>query len=149
MSNTTLDENEIINILSKGTLKTPLFTLEGLECKAKCVKCYDADTIHIVLYFNGKLQRFVCRLMGIDSAEIRSKNSVEKIHAKAGRDYLKEKILNNIIDIECFEFDKYGRLLIDIYYNGENMNDAIITKGYAYKYTGGKKKKFEEWYTVK
>ena len=136
---------DIIEILNKGSLKTPLFSLDGLECKAKCVKCYDADTIHIVIYINGKLQRHVCRLMGIDSAEIRSKNILEKKHAKAGRDFLKEKILDKIIDIECFDFDKYGRLLVDVYKDGENINNVIINKGYAYKYIGGRKKKFEEW----
>jgi hypothetical protein len=27
----------------------------------------------------------------------------------------------------------------------KSINDMIVTKGYAYEYTGGKKKPFEDW----
>ena len=37
-------------------------------------------------------------------------------------------------------FDKYGRILIDIYLeNNETVSDNLIKGGYAKKYTGGTK----------
>ena len=133
------------NLLENGSLKTPLFTLNDINCTAKCVKCYDADTIHIVIYHGNKLQRFVCRLIGIDSAEIRTSNMKEKAHAIKARDYLSDLILNKLISIQCGKFDKYGRLLITIFYNDENINEKLVTLKYAYKYDGKTKQTFEEW----
>ena len=133
-------------LLDNGSLETPLFTLSGLKTEAKCVKCYDADTIHIVIYLNNSLQRFVCRLVGIDSAEIKSKNASEKEAAIKARDYLKEMILDKLINVECGKFDKYGRLLITIIYNDMNVNEHLVEKKHAYKYDGKTKREFDEWY---
>lgn len=145
-SNIVNNNQELDNyLLETGSLDTPLFTLEGRNCKAKCVKCYDADTIHIVIYYGNQLQRFVCRLLGIDSAEIRTSNKSEKEHAIKARDYLSNLILNKIIDIKCNKFDKYGRLLITIYYNDININEQLVQLNYAYEYDGKTKKEFSEW----
>ena len=133
------------NLLESGSLETPLFTLNGLKFTAKCVKCYDADTIHIVIFYGKKLQRFVCRLVGIDSAEIKSHNEKEKEHAITARNYLQELILNKLIIVECGKFDKYGRLLITIYHNDININTHLVDKKYAYEYDGKTKREFEEW----
>jgi endonuclease YncB( thermonuclease family) len=133
------------NLLENASLNTPLFTLNGLKFTAKCVKCYDADTIHIVIFYNGIFQRFVTRLIGIDSAEIKTHNEKEKQHAIKARDYLKDLILDKLILIECNKFDKYGRLLITVYYNDLNINDELVTLKYAYKYDGKTKQSFDEW----
>ena len=98
------------DIFEQGHVKTPLFSLEGQTMIAKVVKVYDADTIHIVLPLFNKLMKFKTRFIGIDSAEIRSKNPDEKIHAKKARDILKSKIHDKLVRVECGEFDKYGRL---------------------------------------
>jgi endonuclease YncB( thermonuclease family) len=138
-------ENTHEYLMEHGTLQIPLFTLSGLQLDAKCVKCYDADTIHIVIHLNNKLQRFVCRLIGIDSAEIKSKNNNEKEAAIKARDYLKDMILNKIINVECGKFDKYGRLLITIFYEDKNVNEHLVEKRHAYKYDGKTKREFDEW----
>ena len=132
-------------LLENGTINTKLFTLENLKCNAKCVKCYDADTIHIVIYFGNELQRFKCRLIGIDSAEIKSKNEKEKQHAIKAKEYLEKLILDKIIFVHCGLFDKYGRLLINIYYNDKNINTHLIDMKYAYAYDGKTKKDFNDW----
>jgi endonuclease YncB( thermonuclease family) len=97
--------------LRQQTIDTPLFTLNGQTHWAKCVKCYDADTIHIVIELNHVFVRFRCRLQGIDTAEIRSANPDEKTHARTARDWLSGMILDKLIIVRCGEFDKYGRLL--------------------------------------
>ena len=164
------------DLLAQQTLQTPLFTLRGQTHWAKCVKCYDADTIHIVIAFNNTFARFRCRLQGIDTAEIRSKNPTERQHARTARDWLKSVILNRIIMVNCGEFDKYGRLLVNVYVAGDgdlageqqgeqhgggpekqnietvdvlscrNINQELIALNYAYVYDGGKRRCFEEWY---
>lgn len=152
--------------LAEQTLDTPLFTLNGQIHTAKCVKCYDADSIHVVIALHGTFTRFRCRLKGIDTAELRSKNSHEKTYAKESRDYLKTIIMNKIVTIHCYEFDKYGRLLVDVYYHDSNhaqaqhskqkggeqdsqplhINSHLVDCGYAYFYYGGKRLSFENWH---
>lgn len=71
-------------------------------------------------------------------------------------DLSKSKIQNlinsnkKIIKIRCEEFDKYGRLLASLFSNDSNdsdkdisFNEILIKEGYAYKYEGGTKKKFD------
>ena len=50
--------------------------------------------------------------------------------------------MNNIVTVECFDFDKYGRLLVEIFIDNESINNWLIEKGYAKKYGGGKKSKW-------
>lgn len=70
-----------------------------------------------------------------------------------------QNLINNnkkIIQIKCEEFDKYGRLLASLFGNVSNdsndsnksneslsFNEILIKEGYAYKYEGGTKKKFD------
>ena len=59
------------------------------------------------------------------------------------RDLLREKILDKVVTLKCGELDKYGRLLIDITYENENINKWLIDNNYAYEYTGGTKKSWD------
>lgn len=118
------------------------FSLDGYIIDAKIVKIYDGDTVHSIFEYNNKLYKWVCRLDGIDTPEIKSKNPKEKEAAIKTRDFLKEKILDKIVKINCKKFDKYGRLLIEIYCDNDNINNLLIEKNYAKKYDGGTK---EEW----
>ena len=65
--------------------------------------------------------------------------------AKAARDYLKSLIMNEdqLIYIKCHDFDKYGRLLGEIFLNQsdtKSVNEMMVENGYGYAYHGGKKK---------
>ena len=84
--------NNIIKDLEKLDDKTNILSLNGLNTIAKCTKCYDADTVHLVIPYNKSYYRWTCRLEEIDSAEIKSKNKVEQEHAIRSRDYLKSLI---------------------------------------------------------
>jgi endonuclease YncB( thermonuclease family) len=101
--------------LMKQNRKTTKFSLNGKIFLAKCVKCYDADTIHVVFHIFNQFSRFTCRLFGIDTAEIKSKDELEKKYAITARDYLRNLILDKLIIIKCGEFDKYGRLLVTLF----------------------------------
>ena len=130
-------------VFRNATLKTPLFGLKGKTKWAKVVKVYDGDTIHVVFYLGFKLYRWKCRLLGIDTPEIKTKSEIEHAAAIKAKEKLSDLILNKIITIECNNFDKYGRLLITVYKSRVNINKFMVRQGYAYEYDGGTKQNFD------
>jgi endonuclease YncB( thermonuclease family) len=48
-----------------------------------------------------------------------------------------------LIHVECYKFDKYGRLLVVLFNNNKSINDTLIKEGFAKKYDGGTKELFE------
>lgn len=157
---------------SKIDNKVKQFSLSGKKYIGKCVDVYDGDTIKVVFAVDGMddVYRWNCRINRVDTPEIRTKNKKEKEFAKVVRDKLREKILNKLVIVDCLDFDKYGRLLAEIYHseslqlekdnsisnnfgkvineelkkNCENISDFLIKNEYAKPYDGGKKTK---WFT--
>jgi len=167
------------------------FTLKDKYFYAKIVNVYDSDTCKAVFFLNNELVKYNIRLKGIDSPEIRPPSSdvyreYQILEAKKSRNRLIQlctdckldletkltktkiqKIINEntkIIKLKCYEFDKYGRLLADLYNidskisndsndsndsnesnesNEININKKLIDEGYVYEYIGGTKKKFD------
>ena len=131
---------------SNATNKTKIFNFEERVCQGKVVDVYDGDTVKIVFPLTDKeperLYRWNCRLINVDTPEIRTRNLKEKEYGKQVRDRLREKILNNIVDVHCKDFDKYGRLLVEIFYEIVSINKWLIENNYAKVYDGGKKSKW-------
>jgi len=121
------------------------FSFKGEEKEAKVVDIYDGDTIKIVFTLNGKLYKFNCRIQHVDTPEIRTRNKVEKEYGLKVRDKLKEKILGKVVNVVCDDFDKYGRLLIDIKLENILISEWLISNNYAFSYDGGKKKDWGEY----
>lgn len=113
--------------------------------KCKVIKVYDGDTITVAAYLKGQKQcyRFSVRLRGIDSPEIKTHNDQEKLAAIKSRDSLSGKILNEIIYLENIGTEKYGRLLANVMFKGENMNKWMLDNKLAVPYDGGKKVAFK------
>jgi len=120
------------------------FGFDGETKEAKVVDVYDGDTCKVVFPVLRKLYKFNCRIQGVDTPEIRTRDLAEKEFGKKVRDELRKKILNKVVTIHCGEFDKYGRLLIDIQCKNENQNISkwLIDNNYAFAYDGGTKKKW-------
>lgn len=133
-------------ILEQMTSKTNKFSLNGYKTFAKCVHVYDGDTIHVVFKMpnSNECYKWIIRMMGIDTPEIKTKNTYEKQLATKARDFLRNLILDKMIIVECLDFDKYGRLLGDLYIEGNEMSlsNQLIVKGYAKAYDGGTKSKW-------
>jgi micrococcal nuclease len=141
----TLNKNDC-HILEQFTSKTNKFSLNGYKTFAKCVHVYDGDTIHVVFKMpnSNDCYKWVIRMMGIDTPEMKTKNTYEKQLAIKARDFLRDLILDKIIVVDCLDFDKYGRLLGDLYVEGNEMtiSNQLIEKGYAKAYDGGTKTKW-------
>ena len=174
-----LTSEQIDNLINQKDKNISNFSLENKIFYGKIVDVYDADTCKVIFYLNNDIVKFTIRLKGVDSPEI--KPPIKDIHrnyqiiaAKQSRNRLiqlstdcnieiedesKKSIIQKIIDnnkkiikIKCFEFDKYGRLLADLYdsennnfdaNNSKSFNDILIDENYAYRYDGGTKQKFD------
>ena len=134
---------------------TPMMSFEGETKEAKIVSVYDGDTVKVVfpIYYKvrginviGKFMKWNCRLEGVDTPELRTRDKKEKEYGYLVRDELRKIILNRVVNINCGKFDKYGRLLIDINTKeGLNIKTWLISNNYAFAYDGGTKQSWSEY----
>jgi endonuclease YncB( thermonuclease family) len=144
---------------------TPYFSLNGKECWGRVVQLYDGDTMKVVIKLFDGHYKFNCRLNGIDTCEMKSKDPENKLKAIKARNrvlqlvnkaasvqldknYAKKEI-DHIFEsnvclvwIKCGQFDKYGRLLCRIYEtdkSDKSVGDILIEEKLAYAYDGGTK----------
>ncbi len=128
--------------LIQQTKQTSLFTLNGFKTEAKVVHVYDGDTIHIVFKYFDNFYKWNCRISHVDTPELRTKNEEEKRKGYEVRDKLRELILDKIVNVHCLEFDKYGRLLVEVYMDDIYVNQWLIDNNLAKQYEGGTKEKW-------
>lgn len=124
------------------------FSLNGYKTWAKVVKVYDGDTITCVFFVNDKPFKFRCRFSNLDCAEKTSLDPAEVIYANKTIDRLNCLIGNDLVYLNCNRFDKYGRVLVDVFKNPKDkfsFNQILLGEGLAYNYGGGLRKKFREW----
>lgn len=150
-----------------------VYSLDSIKTIGKVVDMYDGDTCKIVLLVNGELQKYNCRLMGLDTPEmkppVKKENREKEIeHAHKCRNRLLQLVTsceiqdisqiikrkqvakmletnNKLIHIKCYDFDKYGRLLVNLFTDEtyeQNVNQILISENYAKSYDGGKKNVF-------
>ena len=129
------------------TEKVPEFSLKNEVKKAKVVSVYDGDTIRVVFPILNKLYKWNCRITGVDTPELRTRDELEKKYGYEVRDKLRDKILDKVVTVKCGDFDKYGRLLIDIYCDNEtrSVSNWLIENKYAFAYNGGIKQKWSDF----
>jgi endonuclease YncB( thermonuclease family) len=163
--------NETIKILENiNNDDIDLFTLNGQTFLGKVVEIYDGDTCKIVLSNNNNLQKFNCRLIGLDTPEMKPSldkpnRELEILNANKCRNrllqlttncnceiesVLKKQELKNLLKlnkklltVKCYDFDKYGRLLVELVSdNNKLINKILLEEGYAKAYDGGTKESF-------
>lgn len=129
-------------MLSDQTDAVCAFSLKGYKTDAKVVKVYDGDTIHVVFHYFDKFYKWTCRISHVDTPELRTKDLEEKKKGYEARDKLRELIFEKTVQLTCQDFDKYGRLLVEIEIEGVKVDEWLIQNGYAKKYEGGTKEKW-------
>ena len=110
--------------------------------RAHVLEVYDGDTmtVNVDLGFGMSLNKLKIRLLGIDTAEMKSKDETLKHKAVAARDWLRSKCLDEDVYLESIGLDKYGRWLAKIHLkDGLCCNDELLKNGLAVSYNGGTK----------
>ncbi len=128
---------ELINLNPKD-IET--FSLKNIKTLLRVIKVIDGDTITGIYKFKDEFYKSNFRIIGVDTPEIHSKIKEEKRAAINAKKYLEELLLDNIVNVEFLDYDKYGRILINIFINNITVSSLLIAGGYAYEYTGGKKR---------
>lgn len=120
-------------------------TKEPTYCftRAKVIKVYDGDTFWVAAKYHEEVLRFKCRLYGVDCPEIRTNDLNEKARAIEARDYVRETILDKIVDIKVLNHtrvngkyikSKYGRLLVKVNINGKDLANELLKRNMAIPY---------------
>ncbi len=109
---------------------------------AKVISVYDGDTLNLSIDLGmGISYNARCRLEGLDTPELKSKDASERQAAAASRDSLLKLVEGkNLLVKSMAKPDKYGRLLVRIWTeDGNCVNDTMLSGGGALPYDGGKK----------
>lgn len=150
----------------KYDIHTPHFSLCNLNLIGRLVDIIDGDSLAIILPVFNNYYKYNIRLSGIDTCEMKSKNIENKQKALIARTALlnlvmdgnypitlTKKEIQHILDkdtvfvwVECLEFDKYGRLLANIYKfdklkltkveNSFSFSEFLLQNKLAYPYSG-------------
>lgn len=161
-----MKNNLITSLKNCDVNKIVYLSLNGLKTFAKVINVKDGDTIEVIIFNFNNFYKYNIRLSGIDTCETRSKNDlvknigikakyrlIEILTQKKFENLKKEDIKdifhkeNIIVWVECFDFDKYGRLLANIFTYDENkdkigkksISDILVDEKLAYRYDGGLK----------
>lgn len=124
-----------------------LFNFKGKKCLAKIVDVYDGDTFTAVFKYRNEFIKYNFRTYGYDSPEMRPLKSKpdrdeEKIAAIKAREAFKSVTdwENTLITLDMLGFDKYGRILVNVYKKKLHINKWMIDNGHGYEYHGGTKR---------
>lgn len=143
-------------------INTPYLSLNGLVTEARVVSVYDGDTLTLVIPFKNDYYKFNCRMMGIDTCEIKSKLQKNKDTAIRARNRVlqllgvpindidialtRPKIQNMLAErvytcwIKCYDTEKFGRTLVDVRVapdmTSQTIAQILINEKLAYEYKG-------------
>jgi micrococcal nuclease len=120
------------------------------EYRCTVLRVVDGDTVDvdIDLGFAVWLKKERVRIMGIDTPESRTRDSVEKLFGIAAKNRLGE-ILGETVILRTQKpgksDEKFGRILGDfILKDGRMVTEILIEEGHAVPYSGGSKEETQE-----
>ena len=113
-----------------------MFSVSALaRTDVKYIKNYDGDTIT----FNvGKV-----RVLGIDTAELRSKKPCEKEFGKIAQAFVQKelKTAKQIYLTNNEKRDIFGRILARVHYDGKDLSQVLLDQKLAVAYVPKKRRK--------
>ena len=133
---------------------TPYVSYENIKQLVKILRVVDGDTVDAAMYHQEtkRIFKYRIRMYGIDTPESKPlKSNPDREQEMAAAKMSKQAIIdkmqenNNLVVVQLYKPDKYGRLLGTFYgKNGENINDWMVRQGHAIAYFGKTKKSFSE-----
>ena len=108
---------------------------------AQVVRVIDGDTFEAAAQiWLGEAVDVHVRIDGIDAPELHGKCPEERERAAAARDYLANRIGDGQVQLSQVRYDKYGgRVDAVVRDAGGDVGTAMIRKGYARPYSGGRR----------
>ena len=135
--------NDRRRLLKLDPTEIARFSFNGVEKNARIYKVYDGDTCTLLFRWKKQNINISCRIFGIDTPELRTKNLKEKKAGYEAKEFLEGLILEKVLKVKFGKNGKYGRPLVEIFLpNGQSVGDIMIVNKYAKPYFGGKKDKF-------
>lgn len=146
----------------KKAVAPPEFQITGVRI-ARLLETHDGDSMKVSVVLHGKVVKMTCRLLGVDTPEIRTKNDDERRRATLARDFVaawalpgthevggmyKEADLKKayadtpvFVTVDFRGQEKFGRTLAVVSKRGGSttLNDLLIEHGHAVAYVGGTK----------
>ena len=123
------------------------------EYRCKILKVVDGDTVDvdIDLGFGVWLKKERVRMMGIDTPESRTRDKVEKLFGLTAKQYVKDNMPTNSMQVLKTEIDrsggdkkgKFGRILGEFILDDKRLTDMMIEDGHAVAYFGGSKEEIQ------
>lgn len=107
--------------------------------KATVNRVVDGDTAELTIDLGFTVQwKSTCRLYGINTPELNSKDAAVKQKANDAKQYVAYHLVKGTqVLIKSRELDKYGRPLVDIYYGEgftQHINQELVDKQLAVTY---------------
>lgn len=121
------------------------FSLEGHRVHGLVESVYDGDTIRVIFPLpqlkDSEDYLWSCRIIGIDTPELRGVSEKEKEWGLRARDRVRELILDRQVTLDLGGFDKYGRLLSSVSIEGargtlQDIGQLLIDENLARPYDG-------------
>ena len=101
------------------------------------IACYDGDTCAFNVLLPAVFGTNIgVRLSGIDAPEIAGKCAKEKLLAAEAREFLRGKMANAKLVLQNVFRDKYFRIEATVLANDINLNQLMVSQGYAVLYSG-------------
>jgi endonuclease YncB( thermonuclease family) len=150
-----MDHSDFLNY----DISTPEFTLNGMCLHGRLVDIIDGDSLVIIIPVFDGFYKYHVRINGIDTCEMKSKSEQNKRLALRARSEILNLVTNSefqydidrksiqktlndkvyVVYLECCEFDKYGRLLANVYIDNSKEQcfaKHLVDVNLAYRYTG-------------
>ena len=128
---------------SQQTLKTRAIFNDDVFTVTRLISVYDGDTIRVDINGCHKLlcKNIAIRIRGIDTPEIKGKCSSEKSKAIKARDTLRKLLYKSEqIQLKNMSRGKYFRIVADVYADGLDVGQELLSQNLARKYHGKRKK---------
>jgi micrococcal nuclease len=108
--------------------------------EAEIIRVIDGDTIEVAArIWVGVRVTATVRIRGIDAPELRGRCAIEKALATTARDEL-IRIAHGPVQLAEVENDKFGgRVVADVKANAGDVGDAMVSGGFARRYSGGER----------
>jgi len=137
---------------------TQALNLDGYATEARVLDVYDGDTLTVAMPWKDGVYKFTIRILGINAEEIKGTTGDVKERANAARVLLAQNViggrfpidskttraaLRKFLDahdcrvrVECKAFDKYGRVLANVYSMDGNacLSKVLLESGLVRSY---------------